>query len=311
MSTNPNYLVLVQQYGSPGSTTPAISVTAPVPDQVAFDLQSTYEPLLPQSFTNNSFLKVASAGLGVRLAVQSLTAQLWTGSTTGDLHIPLEFYTENDPISDVRNQIVNLMKLVTPSISSSTGMMQSPGPQLDFGQLGTAAKDAAGGAFSSITQVGSAGITAVKNLVTNAFGSSSTNLQPASMIDANSQLPDGTNSTVSKQLTTNPQLGTADYWKSLVTNRISIRVGNYMYFDNVVITGLSQTFISNFDAQTGLPNHVQVGLSFRPMFVLSQADIDQIFINPGANSTPANPTVFTMPGGNTGGVGPNTFGFST
>lgn len=315
MSTNPNYLVLIQQYGSPGSTSPAISVQAPIPEQVIFDLDSTYEPLLPQGFTNNAFLRVASAGMGVRLAVQALTAQLWTGSTTGDLAIPLEFHTETDPVNDVRNPIVNMMKLVTPSISSSTGMMQSPGPQLNLSQLGSIASDAVSSTLSTVGQFGSSVGSTLKSVVSNAFGISSSNPQQAQMVDTNQQSTDGANSAVPKALQQNPQLGTAEYWKSQITNRISIRIGNYLYFDNVVITGMASTFMSAMDATTGLPHHVQVNLRFRPMFVLSQSDIDNVYINPNGNSTPGTSNYgFSIPGGSGSdsyGVGSNTYGFTT
>lgn len=317
MATNPNYIVLVQQYSAAGSTAPSISVQAPIPDQVAFDLESTYEPLLPQGFTSNKFLNLASAGFGVRLAVQSLTAQLWTGNTAGDLSLILEFHTESDPIADVRNPIVNLMKLVTPAISSSTGLLQSPGPQLDLSQLGSIAEDAIKDAATSVVSVVGAGAKALANVFSNGFGSSS-NAQPATMVDTGKQDLNATSSVVPQALQQNPQLGTADYWKSQISNRISIRLGNYLYFDNVVIIGLSSTFMSAFDANTGLPHHVQVTMRFRPMFVLSQTDIDNIFINPGANGTPgSNNFGFTLPPGipnantnNSFGVGNNSFGFT-
>jgi hypothetical protein len=322
MATNSSYLVLIQQYGSAGTNTPVISVTAPIPESVNFDLSATYEPLLPQGFTKNNFLNTAAAAMGVRLAVQSLTAQLWTGSTTGDLNINLEFHTETDPVADVRNPIVNLMKLITPSVSTATGMMQSPGPQLDFKTLASIAQDATTSALGSVAQVKSATGGAATNIiqgVLNTFGVGANNTSTATMNSANTQVFSSAGSTVPQQLQQNPQLGTAQYWSSKVSNRISIRVGNYMYFDNVVITHLGHTFSSTFDATTGLPHHVIVQLSFRPMFVLSQSDIDNLYLNPTSNTTPGNNNYgFSIPNATGAAAGnvtsqfglSNTFGYT-
>jgi hypothetical protein len=286
MATNPNYLVYIQQYGSPGSAKPAISITAPLPDSVQFDTESNFEPLMPQGITDNKTLNSALAVMGVRLAVQSLTAQLWQGSTSGDLSIELEFHTETDPVDDVRTPIVNLMKLVTPSVSNSSGFLTSPGPQLDFSQLYQVAKDAlkSGGQVVGAIPAGSNSQQANSNgsytynptLVSTGLGSGL--FYPTKMIDSSKQSTDGTNSTT-PAAQQNPNLGTAAYWKSQISNRISIQIGNYLLFDNVVITRVSQTFASNFDAVSGLPHHVKVAISFRPMFVLTQEDIDSIYLN--------------------------------
>lgn len=286
MATNPNYLCYIQQYGAPGSAKPAISITAPLPDSVQFDTESNFEPLMPQGITDNKTLNSALAVMGVRLAVQSLTAQLWQGSTSGDLSIELEFHTETDPVDDVRTPIVNLMKLVTPSVSNSSGFLTSPGPQLDFSQLYQVAKDAvtSGGQVVGAIPSGSNSQQANSNgsytynptLISTGLGSGL--FYPTTMIDSSKQSTDGKN-TVSPNTQQNPNLGTAAYWKSQISNRISIQIGNYLLFDNVVITRVSQTFASNFDAITGLPHHVKVAISFRPMFVLTQEDIDSIYLN--------------------------------
>jgi hypothetical protein len=83
----------------------------------------------------------------------------------------------------------------------------------------------------------------------------------------------------------NPSLGTSAYWKSRIKNQISIRIGNYMFFDSVVITNVQQTFSSNFDAQTGLPHHAKVMVGFKPLFMLVQSDLDQLFLNPNGGTT--------------------------
>lgn len=288
MATNPNYLVLIQQYGSAGTGSPVLSVTAPVPESVQFDLSATYDPLLPQGFTKNGALNGAAAAMGMRLAVQALTAQLWTGSTTGDLNLQLEFMTENDPINDVRQPVLNLMKLVTPTIAP-IGMLQSPGPQLDFSQLIPIAKDAGSDALSSVGSVLNAVKTAAGNVISGAYHQIMGDTPAVGqMSNANTNTTDANGTAAPAALQQNPQLGTAAYWKNQVSNRISIRIGNYLFFDNVVVTHVSNQFTSTFDAVTGLPHHIIVGISFRPMFTLAAQDLDNVFLNPTGGTTSGN-----------------------
>jgi hypothetical protein len=302
--SNPSYLVYIQSYGAPGSSTPVVSVTAPIPEDVMFDMESAYEMKLPQGPTGG-LIGTALAAMGMRLTVQALTAQLWAGSTTSELTINLEFHTESDPVADVRTPIVNLMKLVTPATSSTTGILQSPGPQLDLAQLLQIAKDAVSQGSSIFSSIGS-GVgqysttsTAAgqysSGAILNGLGglanpSATTNqlINQSAMVNSSVQTPDGTNVSQFQSPTQNPSIGTAAYWKNQISNRISIQIGNYMLFDNVVITRLAQTYLSNFDAATGLPHHVKVGLAFKPMFILTQGDLDNLYLNPGANSTPSN-----------------------
>lgn len=316
------YMVVIQQ-----NSNPAIVVEAPISESFAFDVGATYEQMLPQGLTKNKFINTAAALTGTRLAVQALTAQLWAGNTDSELSMELQFHTENDPIQDVRTPIVNLLKLTMPSINSKSGFLTSPGPQIDFDKAGTIFSDAAktvaddaGSVFGGLVQ-GAANLfkSALQDYV--GFG---TKPKPASLQDSNTQVPDGNNDPVSKQLQQNPNLGTAKYWNTMIKNKISITIGNYLYFDSVVITRVSQTFASNFDAQTGLPHNVNVVVAFKPLFMLAQEDLDTLFVNPGANSTSNSANFgisFPNPGAVAGGgsvmgvpvatpnVGTNSFNF--
>jgi hypothetical protein len=296
----PNYIVTIQQ-----NSNPAIVIEAPIPDSFAFDVGATYEQMLPQGFTSNSIVNTAAALTGTRLAVQALTAQLWAGNTDSELSMELEFHTETDPVADVRTPIVNLLKLTMPSIDTKSGFLGSPGPQIDFSKAGTIFSDAAstaGGALGSVNAASSA----------LGFGTAP---KSATMTDSNSQVANGQNNSTAQALQQNPNLGTAKYWNTMIKNKISISIGNYLYFDSVVITRVSQTFASNFDAQTGLPHNVRVAVAFKPLFMLAQQDLDTLFVNPNGGSTPGNnsygfsiPNQSAVAGG--GSVGSNSFGFS-
>jgi hypothetical protein len=309
-----NYLVTIQQ-----NSNPAIVIEAPIPDSFAFDVGATYEQMLPQGFTNNTVVNTAAALTGTRLAVQALTAQLWAGNTDSELSMELEFHTETDPYYDVRTPIVNLLKLTMPTIDTKSGFLGSPGPQIDFSKAGTIFSDSAasiGGGIGSI--LGGAG-SGIVNLAVSAWNAAENALgfgtapKSANMTDSNAQVANGSNNATAKALQQNPNLGTAKYWNTMIKNKISISIGNYLYFDSVVITRVSQTFASNFDAQTGLPHNVRV--AFKPLFMLAQEDLDTLFVNPAGGSTSGNNSYgFSIPNqgsvGGSGSITSNSYGFS-
>lgn len=312
MASSP-YIVTIQQ-----NSNPAIVIQAPIPDSFAFDVGATYEQMLPQGFTSNSIINTAAALTGTRLAVQALTAQLWAGNTDSELSMELEFHTETDPVADVRTPIVNLLKLTMPSVDTKSGFLGSPGPQIDFSKAGTIFSDAAATAGNDIGSVLGGVGAAVENIlgsITN--GVLGTTPKPSTNTDSNTQVPNASNNPTAAALQQNPNLGTAAYWNTMIKNKISISIGNYLYFDSVVITRVSQTFASNFDAQTGLPHNVRVAVAFKPLFMLAQQDLDTLFVNPGGNGTTSgnNSYGFSIPNQSSvaaGGSisGGNSFGFT-
>jgi hypothetical protein len=289
--SNTSYLVVVQQ------STTNISVTAPMPDEFAFDVGASYEQMLPQGFFGGRVLNIAAAAAGTKLAVQAFTAQLWAGNTDTLLSVELVFHTETDPVADVRTPIVNLLKLTMPSISGNTGFLNNPGPSIDWSIAGQAVGTGLGQAAAGVGSLFGSAASGVVNFASSALGALS---KQGSMTDSNTQVADGANNTVAQALSQNPSIGTAAYWKSRVKNQISIKVGNYLMFDSVVVTNVNLTFASNFDAQTGLPHNARVSVTFKPLFMLTQQDLDTLFINPGSNTTPSgNNLGFTLPGQST------------
>jgi hypothetical protein len=258
---NPAYQVTIMQSHVPAGQTPII-VQAPLPETFAFDSNASYAQSLPQGPTSGAVAQVASA-FGIRLAVPAMTAQLWQGASETTLTLALEFHTESDPVADVQTPILNLNRLTMPSVSSSTGMLQSPGPSLNVSQITTLVKNAGTQLVNTATAVGNGQV------------------QPtaASMTNTSVSANQGSNTPVTQSNTQNPQLGSSQYWKSQVANQISIRIGNYMFFDSVVITNVQQTFMSNIDAATGLPHHATVNITFKPFFMLTQEDLSSVFIN--------------------------------
>lgn len=284
-SINPNYRVTIIGYTPPGVQGAGnhVLVEAPMPEQFVFDTQSNYSPMLPQGVTEGP-IATALAAFGIRLAVPALTAQLWQGSSEIVLQLALEFHTETDPVADVKTPILNLNRLVMPSINSQTKLLQSPGPSLNFSQLATLSKGA--------TQAGlKAGATIAGNLGLTNPGAPIP--QPSSTNNSSINTNSGTGIAVKKSTTQTPDLGSSQYWKTQVANQIQIRIGNYMFFDSVVITNVQQTFMSNIDAITGLPHHATVNVTFKPLFMLTVEDLESVFISNSSPGQSANSTVPT------------------
>lgn len=259
MSLNPHYAVTIMQSESRGGS-PFVNVTAPMPDTFTFDTQSEYQAPFSQGlFGTGAISNLAKIG-GIRLTSQALTAQIWQGATDIQLGLELEFQAESDPDREVRQPIMALMRLSTASRNASTGMLQAPGPQLDIetaGQIvneaGKQLKDSATYAYAALT------------------GS-----KQSSLSDSNSSR-NGNNE--NNGVPSNGGLGQADAWKNKIKNQISIQIGTYAFFDSVVVSNVQQTYASQFDANTGLPMYAKVAIQFKPMFLLLQSDLEQIFAN--------------------------------
>ncbi|WP_289901021.1 hypothetical protein [Enterococcus faecium] len=265
-----------------------------MPETFSMDSGAAYEQPLPQSLSPTKALDTAAAAVGVRLAVQAMSAQLWAGNTETNLSLELQFHTETDPITDVRTPIVNLLKLTMPS-TGKYGFLESPGPSIDFGDSAASiAKDAGTNIGTSIGSVVN-GVLGSDN-VTNFLRAVGITPKAGSLTNTSQNSNDGANNTVPADATVNPSMGTAAYWNTKLKNRISIKIGNYLFFDSVVITRVSITAASNFDAQTGLPHHCRVLVEFKPLFMLTQQDLDTLFINPSASTPLSCDATYSLPG---------------
>ena len=281
---NPNYRVTLIGYTPTGVQGAGnhIIVEAPMPEQFVFDTSSNYAPMLPQG-PGEGAMTTALAAMGIRLAVPAMTAQLWQGSSEIQLQLSLEFHTESDPVADVQTPILNLNRLVMPSINTQSGLLQSPGPSLNFSQLATIAKNAG-------TQLANT----TKTIYHTVTSSGTAVPQPSSANNSATSVNSGSGTAVTQSSTQNPQLGTSQYWKTQIANQISIRIGKYMFFDSVVITNVQQTFMSNIDAITGLPHHATVNITFKPLFMLTIEDLNSVFTSNSAPGQSAN-TATTSP----------------
>lgn len=264
---NPDYLVIVKQVpdpSNPGITGP--TVTAPLPESFAYDTASEYATPFAQGMLGAGNAATALSSLGVRLTTQAMTAQLWQGASENDLSLELDFQTYDDPDADVRQPVLTLLKLAAASVDSATGLLRSPGPRLSLEDTGKIASSAGSTLLSEAKQVGSAlgsvlGITGIRT--DKGLNGPNANLN--------------SNQQANTPPTTQNGLGGAQYWKSVVRNQISVQIGRYAFFDSVVILSAQDTWSNQIDARTGLPLHAKVSIRFKPLFLVTQDDLDQIF----------------------------------
>lgn len=256
---NPDYLVTIVQ-----SDTNTI-VQAPMPEEFMFDSASNYEAPFTQGLFATSGLASLLRVAGVKLSNQALTAQLWQGSNDTVLSLDLDFQAESNPILEVRDPILKLLKMTTPYLTKDL-VMRSPGPQLDLSvanaiQIG---KDAIATGISGLSAIGNAIIGRDDKTTDTKLG------------NAGNSVPTGGGS-VATTPQQNSNLGQGDAWKTKVSNAISIKIGRYAFFDSVVITNVQKTYSSNIDPVTGQPMHAKVMVQFKPLFQLLQSDLDKIF----------------------------------
>lgn len=267
MNQNSDYQVVIQSSSRDDGR--SIIVQAPMPESFVFDSSSNFEAPFAQGLFSANILKLGAAAMGYRSAVQAMTVQLWQGTNDTELGLELEFQTETNPMLDVRKPILDLLKLTVPIVDPATGLMQSPGPHLDPN-----AQEA--------LQTGADAVASLKDTALSAGRAfvESVGAKIGVLNNTSKSSNDGNNNN-NKQP---PNLGSAAYWKSRIKNPVSIRIGNYMYFDLVVITNVHQTYVSNIDKLTGFPHHVKVAVRFKPLFMITQQDLDNIFITPKQGS---------------------------
>lgn len=260
-NNNPNYTVTIQQ-AADGSVkgSQGITVSAPMPDSFTFDTRSEYQaPYAQGLFGNGAISNLAKLG-GLRLTTQALTAQIWQGSTETELGLELEFHAETDPDLEVRQPILSLLRLSTASIDPSTGALKSPGPQVNIDDAGQITADAGNQLANTGKQIGNALISV---------------LRPARLNSENNSFNGRNSSSTPPQVQSG--LGGAEYWKNRIRNQISIQIGRYAFFDSVVISNVQKTYGHQIHGPTGLPMYAKVSFQFKPLFLLVQGDLDQIF----------------------------------
>lgn len=266
-----NYEVIIYQQKSNqnwGTQTAAAQnsqkvIKAWLPEEFTYQMTSNYESPFQQVLGNPVVGSVAGL-MGKKLMSPVMTAQMWTGSETPELSLELQFETEDDPIRDVKQPILDLLDMVTPTVDS-IGMLNSPGPSIlpsqSLANLFDTVKSLAGGVWGT-----------AKGTVEASTVDTAKQFTQGQLIDSSKTLISNRHAMVAQTYT-----GTGDGNRTLIGNQISMAIGRYLFFPSIVITSVSTNILHLIEQNSGFPMSANVTLEFKPMFLPIQYDNHLMF----------------------------------
>lgn len=249
---------------------------------------------LSESFSYNAgaqydspFQTVVGSGLapllslgGVKVMPPVLTGQIWSGSETPELSIAVELTADTDPLLEIRDPVVNLLKLVTPRLGNGGASMLSPGPYLDpnkvWDQLRKVFPIVNELAPSQSTSSGEGTQAATEQKTGTVNQRAAAKNKPASKQGEALDTSEREGSTPSDDAVSKAVASADQRIRNSLTNQISVSIGQYIYFPSVVITNVECEF-HNQIGPSGWPMQATVSITFKPMFLPTQPDLATMF----------------------------------
>lgn len=254
-----NIITITQNLADPKDGESAVrKFVAFLPEEVSMDLSSVFATPFADasSFRDNGFVSKTIRGLGVSGLTKEMSLKVWESSEGLTISVPViliageEIAGTNYPA--IRPQILNLLKMCVPREKGSI-FLDPPGPIIDpnVTDIWQSAKDAAATVLGANLKV-----------QINDAGS------PSAPAETN---PDGLRERIA-----DAKQGMA---KALtqVKNKIDVKIGNFLHFDNVVVNSVSQTYETLFDIH-GAPIKCMVNLSFTTFFTPTVEDMEKILV---------------------------------
>lgn len=126
VSQNPNYMAVIH------CESRGIHVELPMPENFNFSLGSSFASPFAQGFVRNG-IATATTLLGLtNLVTQSMTMQVWQGTTDVQFQMTFELFATTDADKEVVKPIYDLLSLTLPGRTSSFGgFLVPPGPSID------------------------------------------------------------------------------------------------------------------------------------------------------------------------------------
>lgn len=276
------YKVTIQFSTGVGSTGFTDSIVADCPKEFDFDTAVTYESPYAE-LVENTVKKAGGLGdlvngavnfTGTKLMTQALTAKVWTGASDITLSLPLVFQAETDEDAEVLLPLMKLMFLTMPGEGSTNatgggGFLSSPGPRFDVTSIVGDITKAAGN-LSGV-------VDGIKNIVGGAIDS--TGGAVSGIINGAS----GVLAPVSQSI------------MKAVSNPISLKIGEFLYFDNVVVESVRQSnhmlpVAGNaVNVSSGINGRVEVNVTFKTFFTQTQRNLLTMMVpaagNPNSKSS--------------------------
>lgn len=241
----------------------SIILVANLPQSYQLDISANYEESFAQGLNNMIPESVQSVGkaVGMQFTTQALTAQVWQGTSEIAFTLPLIFQVENSP-DEVIRPLADLFRLVLPREISEGGMFESPGPSLDLEKL--------------LRELGSKRTTDALSRGANQIKNGSVGTIDGAFKLNLSQITKGA---LDARKGANTVLGAASTaLRNSIKNRISLSIGNFQHFSDVVVTNVGQNYHVR-PLQDGTMCQVEVNVGIKTFFVPTQADIPRMFFN--------------------------------
>lgn len=286
-----NYLVVIRQ--EPTSIfTDIRTIKAHIPEEFSIDSRADFDTPFADSLMPDRRIGLALQIAGWAPTVQEMTAQFWKGSHPLDISLNLTLTAWSGP-SDITDALFKLKSMVMPTVDPTTGFLKAPGPQLKFNKdafaklasdgktLLSEAPEALKDVTPSATVVGSltatgatlgavsgglpgsvigglAGaaigvisgiVSTVKSAVSNSTGSITAKAKDVAAVPI----------TAAENKVALAAINVGKDLKNLVTvtGKISIYIGKMLYFEDVVITGVSEQY-NTILAPDGRPHKCSV-----------------------------------------------------
>lgn len=245
-----------------------VNVTAYLPEQFSVDLSARYTtPLADAAGLSNSPTGLFLKATGNSGMFKQATVKIWDSSDGITMQLPFIFVQGeviNGVPTDINDIVLALMSLASPSDGGLAGSLKAPGPT--FLNL-----DAVN------TEISKLGASLSKFL---GFSSSGENqaAEPASTDQNTSQNKESALDTAIKKIA--------------FKNRIQVSIGEFLFFDSVVVENVSVTYDTQMVSDsTGRnpprPMKAMVNLTFSTHMTPSIEDIQKIFLREQTNTTTA------------------------
>lgn len=238
------YLVVVRQDSITSGTqilTQPLEVRAHLPEEMQVDTQSDYDTPFAEGLIGNRQLQLLAQLAGWSPTVQSMTAHFWKGSSPIEISLPLTLVAQSSG-NEITEAVLMLKTMQMPSIDGDTGFLRAPGPRLE---IDTAA---AKRLWTTVQEGASAAAGIVTGNVIGDSNAQGTKL-PANSSDVE-QL-----SAVGRRFGTEFAASAEGLIK--VSGKISISLGKFLYFPDVVIRGVSDMYNITI-GHDGLPQRATV-----------------------------------------------------
>lgn len=256
-----------------------VYVAAALPPEFRWGATSEYErPFADALSSKVGFLGGVPRVVGLAPLVQALTARFWSGSATTSISIPITLQAQTNEVSDVLKPLADLLMLAMPSAPNGIGsILRSPGPHLDLTKASTMASQALKGFLGSTETAGNK-TQSLWDKATSGFNGLKDGLKAAVEAASKGKFGDIVNG-IEKEST-----AAFNSLDSSINNKVSIQIGQYMRFDNVVIQNVTQTHFvqpvgSLYGSSTGNMQRIEVELEFEPFFDLTIENLTSIFLD--------------------------------